>query len=312
MSDNRSIIYAEGERIIYRASAIGLPVRCLSAARQSYDALPPPDYLVEAAEAGNRFETIAKAQLRIQGYKVSGEQGEIELEILPNIILRGHLDAFHCIAPESSADTILEVKSMSPRVFDEWLDYGFEHFPTYAAQVSVYMASRQAQATYACINRETFDMDIRILDDYPVPLTQLIDKVSLIEEYANKGILPECTGYKYRCAYDYMCDFGGLRLEEVEFGTEEMLVDLGRRYAQVLDLEEDLKTRKASLRDEVRVALGGREKVHVPGFGFTQVSKTKRTLNKARLRERLGVESLDEFYDEETTDPVLTIRRRST
>lgn len=316
MSDNRAIVYAENDKIIYRASSVGLPLRCLTAARTGYDALPPPEYLANAAEAGNRAEVIVKAQLRVEGYKISGEQGVIELEVLPGIIVRGHMDATHCVLPDTTEDRILEVKSMSERVFNEWLTYGFERFHTYAAQVSVYMAARQSQAVYAAVNRDSYggelELDVRILRDYPVSIPSIIDHIAQVEEAAKDNILPQCTGAKYQCPYNYLCDANEMMLEEVEDGTEAMLIDLGDQYSHLLDLEEEVKSQKNALRDEIRVALAGREEVAVPGFSFTQRPRTSKRLNAARLRKVLGDE-VEKFYDETISDPVLRVtRKRST
>lgn len=313
MSDNRAIVYEENDKVIYRASAVGLPLRCLTAARSAYDALPPPDYLVAAAEAGNRSEVIVKASLRVQGYKISGEQGEIEMEVLPGIVIRGHMDAQHCVVPNTTEDRILEVKSMSSRVYSEWLAYGFTRFPTYASQISVYMAARQAQAVYAVVNRDTYSdpqvqMDVRILDDYPVPMSDIIHHIAQVEENAKNNILPKCTGAKYSCAYAYMCDRDDLHFEEVEDGTEAMLIELGEQYAHLLDLEAEVKSQKDALRDEIRVALAGRDSVRVPGFSFSNKPTTSRRLNASRLRNDLGDE-VDKYYDETVSDPRLTVRR---
>jgi hypothetical protein len=309
MPDNRPIVYREGDITVYRASSVGLPARCLVAARQDYDPLPPPDYLVQAAEAGSSIEAVVKAMLRVQGFKVTGEQTEINLEVLPNVVVRGHLDAGHAIAPDTTEDRMLEVKSMSPRVFDEWMKWGFEHFYTYAAQVSCYMAALQAQAVYAVVNRETYDLDVRILDDYPVPFAEIVDHLSMVEAYATTGTLPKCTGAKYRCPFDYLCDAHEPQFEEIEAGAEATLIDLGNQYASILDLEADLKSRKASIAADVKVALAGRDSISVPGFSFSHKSQTRRSLDTTRLRKHMG-KLLDEFYVDKETAPQLRVTRK--
>lgn len=309
MSDNRQIVYYDTsvEAWVYRASSVGRSLRCLSSARQGYDPLPPPDYLVAAAEAGNRYELIVKAKMRGQGYKISGVQGNVDYEIREGLIIRGHLDASHCLDPKDPQDRILEVKSMSKRVFGQWLLHGFGHFPEYAAQVSMYMyaeGQRRNQGTvpeavYAVINRDTDEMEIRILREPPVTLQSIVQKVALSEQFADMSQLPVCdSASQYACPYDYLCDRHEILFEEIEDGKEATMIHLGEKYVEVLSQEKVIKDNKETLRNEIRTALGTRKKVVVPGFTFSnKKGEPKRTLNLIRLRERLG-DDLDTFFDD--------------
>ncbi len=319
MSDNRSIVYYDTKvgAWVYRASSVGRSLRCLSSARQGYDPLPPPDYLVAAAEAGNRYELIVKAKMRGQGYKISGEQGAIDYEIREGLIIRGHLDAQHCIAPLEPLDRMLEVKSMSKRVFDKWLLHGFEGFPEYAAQVTMYMhaeGQRRNQGTvpecvYAVINRDTDEMEIRILREPPTRLQSIIQKVALSEQFADMHQLPVCdSGSQYSCPFDYLCDRHEILFEEIEDGKEATMIHLGQNYVEILKQENVVKDNKETLRNEIRTAMGKREKLVVPGFTFSnKKGKPKRTLNLIRLRERLG-DDLDTFFDDKPAEnPTLRV-----
>jgi len=300
MSDNRAIVYHDPvvDAWIYRASSVGRSLRCLSSARQGYDPLPPPDYLVEAAEAGNRYEVIAKSKLRGQGYKISGEQGNIDYEIQPGLIVRGHLDGSHCIDPKDPKDRMLEVKSMSQRVFAKWVTGGFGNFPEYAAQITMYMhaeGQRRNQGTipesvYAVINRDTDEMLVSVLKVPPGDFEAIIQKVQLAEQFAALSQLPPCdSASQYTCPYEYLCDRHEILFEEIEEGKEATMKRLGEQYVEIKKQEEILKDNLTTVKNEIATALGGRDEVKIKGFTFTHKKpKPSMTVDKTGLRRDLG------------------------
>lgn len=311
MGDNRNIVYFDPlvDSWVYRASSVGRSLRCLSAARQGYDPLPPPDYLMEAAEAGNRYELIAKTILRTRGYTVSGEQGETDYRVSDTAIIRGHLDGSHCLTPDDSTARVLEVKSMSQRVFDQWLSYGFEKFPEYAAQVTTYMyaqAQKQGrdgymEAIYAVINRATDEMDIRVLREPPADIDSITQKVRLVENFATLNQLPVCdSASQYTCPYNFLCDRHEIIFEEIEDGADSLLKSLGDEYVEILKIEETVKDRKKDIMAQVATALGEREEHKIPQYTFTYKSSSRRSLNQLKLREKLGDE-LDDYYEDKVS-----------
>ena len=316
-SDNRPGLYYD-ESVsawVYRASFVGRSLRCLAAARQGYDQLPPPDYLVAAAAEGNKYEIVVKAHMRSEGYRISGEQGTAEIEVKPGVLIRGHLDARHCVAPNQREVRPLEVKSMSQRVFDTWLAWGFEKYPEYAAQITTYMHAVGAQeCVYAVVNRgwegEGLQMDIRILKAPPLDIQTIIQKVALAEHFATTSELPVCnSASQYVCPYDYLCDRHEVIFEELEDGSEKMLNHLGNQYQEIKKVEDDLKERKKEIRNEIQLALGSRNKLMIPGYSFSMSTRTSKTLNAAALRQHMGDE-IEQFYEETESAPFLTVRPR--
>jgi hypothetical protein len=319
MSDNRPIVYFDPQvnRWAYRASSVGRPLRCLVTARQGYEALEPPRYLSQAAEAGNKAEIIVKAILRNQGYRISGEQGEINLLVGDTAVIRGHMDAEH-IVDENGVDRVLEVKSMSKGVWDEWWKDGFNGFPEYAAQLTVYMGAiserrgKEVEALYALYNRSNpGQVETVVVRTPPANLEAIRAKVIEAEEWGDKG-LPQCTGAKYFCGYSYLCDRDEMRFEELESGTQTILVELTNEYGDLLEADEDVSVRKEELREKIKTAMGTRGKADVPGWSISVTTpKAKKSLSIEKLRQRLGDE-LDQFWTEGETKPTLYIRRKST
>ena len=317
MADNRPIVYFDKkvEAWVYRASSVGRSLRCLSAARQGYDPLPPPDYLVAAAEAGHAYEGIVKSKLRARGWKIGGEQGEIDFEVIPGVVIRGHLDGRHCIQPDDPTDRMLEVKSMSQNVFDKWLLHSFDKFPEYAAQLTIYMHAEAQnrgwdsppEATYAVINRKTDEMDIRTIKEPPMKIQEIIQKVALAERMAEMHTLPVCdSASQYNCPYNHLCDRHEILFEELEQGFDSTMKQLGDQYVEALKVEKLAKENKEEIRDEIRVALGKRESLKIPGYTFSNKTGKKRKLDLVALREKLG-EELDDYFIDEETGPSLRV-----
>lgn len=321
MSDNRSIVYFDPsiEAWVYRASSVGRGLRCLATARQGYDPLPPPDYLETAAEEGNRYEPIVKARLREEGYRISGEQGEFDLPVEDGVIIRGHLDGQHCLEPDSDTDRVLEVKSMSDRVWKKWQNWSFRGFPEYAAQVTVYMEAERRrrraeriEATYAVINRDTEEMEVRTLTRPPADFEAIIQQVKLAEWFGQAQQLPICDSEsQYSCPYSYLCDKEPLSIEELEGvagDNEAALRHLLEQHEELHRTIETLKANKEKLRNEIRGALGGRDAMKMNGWSISNKPWKENKLNLVKLRARLG-EDLDLYFEEGETDPRLTIRK---
>lgn len=320
MGDDRAIVYHDPKigKWVYRASSVGRPLRCLISARQEYVAMDPPKYLLQYAEAGNRAEIIVKAMLRAQGYRISGEQNEIIVPVGDTAVIRGHMDAEH-IVDDAGVDYGLEIKSMGKSAWEDWARHGFAAFPEYADQMTTYMHAlsvkrgNPVKGFYAVYNRANpGEMVTRVLDEPPSDFAVIREKVAMVEEWGDKP-LPNCTGAKYACGYDYMCDRNEIQFDELESGTKETLTRLSEEYNEIVDAMDELEIQKELKREEIRTAMGDKEKVAVPGWTFTykKPDKPGQTLNTTRLREAMG-EKLNEFYEEKKVERTLTIRRRST
>jgi hypothetical protein len=202
---------------------------------------------------------------------------------------------------------------MSQRVFDTWLAWGFDKYPSYAAQLTCYMtAGGKREAVYAVVNRgydgEGLQLDIRVVPEPPIPFSTIENKVKLAEWYAERGELPVCdSASQYSCPYDYLCDRHEIIFEELEQGGEKLLRQLADQHEEIKRTETQLKERKSEVRLELETALAGRSKVKIPGYTFSMSTRKSRKLNQVRLREELG-ERIEEFYEESESAPFLTVR----
>lgn len=304
MSDNRPYVYVENGTPVYRASSIGLPLRCLTAARAGETPLEAPEYLRRAAEAGNRYEVIVKDRLTADGYVVGEEQGFVELLVPVGGLngnefakIRGHLDATSITSPDDPLDRMLEVKSMSENVFTKWTAHRFDSFPTYAAQLSVYMHAVDKPALYAVVCRDTDEIELIPYDEPPIEFEDIANKVRAVESLHAQGIMPPCHGAQYSCAFDYLCDRRDIDPADVPPDDDSVLAEALERYDEMREMGKQYDVLKANARDDVIAALAGRKKAIVGTTSVSYVTSKRKTLSTKKLRARLGDE-LDDFYDE--------------
>ena len=301
MADNRAIVYVENGIPVYRASSLGLPLRCLTAARMGETPLEAPEYLRRAAEAGNRYEVIVKERLTADGYVIGEEQGSVEIKVPLNYaveyaVIRGHLDATSIISPGDPQDRMLEVKSMSENVWAKWTAHRMDGFPSYAAQLTVYMTAVGKPALYAVVNRVTDEIELIPYDETPIEFEDLANKVRSVEALNTQGVLPPCTGAQYSCAYDYLCDRRDIDPADVPPDDDTALAVALDRYDEVREMAKTFDAMKATARDDVILALAGRKKAIVGTTSVSYVKSTRKSLSTKRLRDKLGHE-LDDFYD---------------
>lgn len=298
MSDNRPMVYRENNRWVFRASSVGRSIRCLVAAMKSYEPLPAPDYLIKAAEAGDRAEHTVKRMLAERGYRLVGTQSEVELPVGKDIIIRGHLDGESIMGNDLVSDHMLEVKSMSENVIRKWSRYGWERFTTYAWQLSVYMHATGKPALYAVYNRDDDGLSLQTVDVPPVGLADIRKHVLLAKIAYDRGDLPECNVTpEYTCPYEYLCDRSEPLFVELEEGSAEVIDHVAGEYRHVGELIKELESRRKTLREELVIALDGRDRVESSRFRVTIVRNTRRSLDEKKLRGELG-ERLGEFYKE--------------
>lgn len=316
MSDNRPIVYQEGDVVVYRASSVGLPPRCLTLARMEYDPRGAPDYLIAAASAGNLAEIEVKSRLRQSGYEIRGEQSEVEV-FVPNTaaIIRGHMDAERCTDPDGTTRP-LEVKSMSNNVWEKWGKYGWDAFPTYAAQATVYAFAMSApELTYAIINRDTSEL-VTFTTPPPLDINEIFAKVQLVETLNSIGQLPICDNRSYRCLYDYMCDQRSAKHYEPGTGDDQELIDLATEYRRLAVEVAELDSEKRRVHAELKRAMADTQNRSIGNFTLYWTPKLdappkpKKVLSEVRLRAELG-DRLNDFYDEEEgRKPTLVIKEK--
>lgn len=319
--DERPMVYGEAERFVYRMSACGSCVRALVAARLGFQPEPAPRALEEAAEEGALLEPGVLEHLEREGWRIADRQREVEIP-LPSALIRGHVDG---IATREGGEVlvgdrlvrpgerlVVEVKTMSRAVFARWLAGGFEdnYFRRYAVQVSLAMHATGLPGLYVVYCRERPEppggrWSVRVLDEPPVPVQDILLRMAEVEFAARRGELPPCdTEHRSFCPYRYLHEDEG-EAEAPEGLNEVAFAQWARQYVEAQEMIRKYEAIRDAARERLLRVCGYRPsdpsspervsiRVRVGAWTATVYEQVRETCDLARLRAELG-ERAEEF-----------------
>ena len=330
MGDDRPTVYQEQERVYYRASGSGDCVRALVASAMSYQERRSEDrvkLLSTSAEEGNLHESWVQDKFREQGFTVHGDQDTVEVQVIPGVFVRGHVDGlvdtpmgmekvtYISGAPTewNSKRALLEVKSMSNAQFKKWESGRFKNFEKYAYQISWYMeAFPECDVLYVVKRREDGRIMVNVIPagQPPIPLKDRKKKILVAEKYRRKQEFPECDSKE-----QWFCPFWYLHDEEEDEGDygralsaaqEEELALMLVQYLKLKEVEdrgkEAEKTRK-ELNKSIKSMMEHRQgtvKVEFEGEEYTVRIQGGggRSFNKNAFIGKYGQEEYDKYETE--------------
>lgn len=313
MGDNRPSVYAEGDNIIYRASALGSCVKYLVASYLGYEdqrGQKMDDLLDRSANEGNLHEAAVIEKLReSEGLDVILQQEEINIQIIPKVFVRGHCEGI--LNYPDKPNELLEIKSMSTKQFAKWQNHKFGAFDRYAWQISAYMQNfPDYDVRYIVKRREDgFITELSIpANQPPIPLSVIRKKVLTAERYRRKMELPPCdTTNQWGCPVWYLHDE-----EEDDKSseplTEEMVAILGelaKEYRELKAIEDAGKVAEESrkkINPELLNMLGkldqGVGEYEGRKFQVTRRKGGGKRIDRAKAEEILGdrIEEIETAY----------------
>ncbi len=307
--DDRPIVYEENGVAVYRASAVGECLRALVAARMEYQPAKDPEYLTRAAAEGNLHEPDIQQKVRDMGLELIEAQDQVEVPIIKDrVVIRGHVDGIVTgdmlgklvpnlrkgspLPKETDMKAVLEAKTMSRRVFDEWERGRFGAKVRYAYQVSCYMkAQGDVPAIYAVKRRDDGFMEYTWIDKPPIPWERIKWRVLESERWARRFQLPPCdVDRQWGCAYWFLH-------EEEDPGAvddlpidEEMLMileDLAPVYRDAKDREKVAKDEANEMKDRIRELMMGKSRVDLKDFIITWVTQQRMSFDYKLLLEEI-------------------------
>jgi len=287
---NLGMAYREGDHFIYRASAVGVCPTALVAAmmgmeEQRYERTQT--ILDNAAGQGNLLEDHVLERLAEMGYRITARQLSMELEVLPDVVIRGHVDGVAGGGPNLREPAGVEVKTMSKDRFAKWMGSGGDlsddgDFGRYGWQESVYWEGLRrdhgiGQYVYAVIDRNSGQLDVRVFEEPVVPWRQIRRKIIDVQRWVGRDELPPCettnSGEKFFCAYPMLHDMG----EDDDVGvvddlTAAVVGGLAERYEEL-----SVKVRIGRDAEGERKEIGQQLMRHVPRGASMKVGKYRVT-----------------------------------
>lgn len=226
----------EGRRV-YRMSELGGCLKAMAAKKLDYQRIAPPQKMLGKYKEGHAIEPVVLRLLEAAGWLVENRQQEVDIEVTPHVVLRGHIDGTGGPNDTTSMWGVIEVKSMSQGEYDKFVSTGMNTpglVQKYKWQLSGYMWALAMQAYLVVINRdaEEFDIDdantmtiIKITDPY-LTKGEVVGRVIQADAWYRKGDLPiECDVKSWPCPFVYLheevFDPENAEVEALAFAHEE-------------------------------------------------------------------------------------------
>ena len=326
MSDNRPIAYQENNLSIYRASGAGSCITALVAAKLGYEEARSgytENILSSAAREGNMHEpAIVQTLIDEYGWRIDGSQNVVELQIIPRVFIRGHVDGL-CKPKGKKKQRVLEIKTMSDSVFKQWMRYGddptqrllSDRFMKYAWQISIYMYAYGLPAMYVVKNRNSGVLDIGEIKTPPIDLKTIKTKIIEVERLAMLGDMPPCQASsddKFFCPYPYLHNGDSVfenepddEDEPLDNATVVLLAGMAEKYSDLasqVGLMKPLDDERKALGKKMIEVMGkdGPKNRQAEGWEVKRIDSSNSGMDKVGVAEALGVtfEELDKALKE--------------
>lgn len=300
MSNDPIAFFDDNGTAVFRASAIGMCEGALVRSLRGLEGAEPPEAMQRRFQDGHLHEPAIIAYLITSGWQVLQDKGQeaVRVSVADNIIIQGHVDG---IAIRDGKHYVVECKSMSDAMYKKWMNQGFDAFPKYAMQISVYMTALQLPALYAVKNKDNGEIDVRIIEKPPYLVAKLKAKAIRVVRTSATANTPACPK-----PYDYPCPFYAYhdapeKAEPVEPGDllnddiDNLCVDLQSAKTQTAYW----KDRVEEIRDRILEAVQDRQVAQTKHYDIKVTVVKQRRLNTGRLRAAFP--DLSQFENETTS-----------
>lgn len=300
MGDDRPVRYIEGDRIIYRASGLGMCDRAIVATGQFYDPLPKPQWFQEILDEGTNAEaTISEMWGKKTGIATVESQKEVELHVWGDVWIRAHIDG----EAEDDSKVLREFKKVRSSGWSGYLRQGVEWLPYYPWQVAAVMHAGGYESCefvggrYYKDEGKVLEVHGHILTAPPIPLLAIRKRIIRLEELIEEVAVPAdvpCQINMYPCPFLYLhtedeekeAEAGQVN-EARELHSDEVYVRLKTEYDEVTAALTPLSAEQRKLTERKRQltlgligwmqaeGVGSKETVTVDGVTVKYVEEKK-------------------------------------
>lgn len=254
MSDNRPPRYVETnddgtERVIYRASALGMCDRIFVALANGYDPMAHPAWFQEVLDEGTDSEAAIR-QMYQDEYPEHGQvidtQRVVEMEILEDVWVRGSIDGFN--------GDLFEAKKFRDSTWQKFLRSGVEAQKNYPMQTAFYIHALREEEGNDDIGMhfvggrysdgEIKEIHVKGYSDPAVPLLAIRKRVAKLEALINAGNHPTDVPCQvpamYPCPFYYLHDADDA-YEPPERPGDDVIAPLLKERAELSRREAEAK-----------------------------------------------------------------------
>jgi hypothetical protein len=286
---------------VYRMSGAGYCSRAIGAARLGFTPLSKSTMIKTILEESSKQEELVVDSLMQEGYTITDRQRELAIKS-SLFSLVGHIDGCASIG---DSKWVAEIKALGRATFKTFKSQGINAFPQYKVQVSCYSHAIGLPILFCVKCRDTGELVKTIIEEPPVPLEDILGKIAWIEICAKKDELPD-PDEGHDC---FMCDFRYLCSQKMGKGSADLLAatrgQIARPEMNQIELEtaadlwreakalerraEELMERaRDSFKEQARLS----PKFSVSGLNVTMSTRSRETLDKKKLFEMFGEESV--------------------
>lgn len=257
---------------IYRASALGGCQKAQIAAQLGFTPLSTERFMSNLAYEGNLHEEDL-----MRKYGAIDRQKEVTLEIMPNVVVQGHIDGY-------KPPHVLEVKTMGDEPFKAfktqlWDTPGLVQ--KYKWQVSVYMLALSRPCKLIAKNRNTGEV---IEVDVEMPFYSngdVLRRVVEMERWVRRGELPdECSVAQFPCPFYYL-----EQQQTLEVTEDAVMDELAKMYMDAGVAVKAAESRKQAARNALDQGLAGRERVVTALSKISYYDVETKKLDEMKMRE---------------------------
>lgn len=318
--DKPSVYFDESAEVwVYRASAASRCETELIYWRMGVEGDPPPADMQDRFDDGHLHESAilekvtketgwhpmpvpdfdgAVGSLAIDGISFESDQWGIEIPVMDGVVIRGHLDGIF-MNQNFDGLRVVEAKALSKSSTESWLQAGFDAFPYYRDQLTLYMHGADIdQAIFAVKNKDSGKVHLSYIDGLPGDVDEILRRIMVIEGKARAGIVPdECD------RPGYPCPFFRLHEDQVDDKTQALVAaadsldQLLAEYAVAREDEKAAKERKDEARDQIMELVGKDEVYNGTVWTVKQDRKTRKRIDYKQM-ESDGIDV--DFYTTES------------
>lgn len=276
---NKPMAYIDDDgAVTIRASAIGKCSRALWAALNEIDSVAPNERIEDILNEGHLHEQAVRELLESEGAVLSPQE-EVTLWIIPDKLkIVGHVDG-----DITNWNQVWEGKALGKEGFRRFVNVGFDAYPEYPWQISVYMIALDKPALYTVKSRDDGQIIRMVINEPPISIEEISDKALGVLRAWENHEMPSCDPERYLCSYYFLHD----ELEEDEpiQTVEDPYVEAAAgALAEIREQQKYLKSKGDELRDDlIKILPKGRHQAGQFEVGLKEV--TSRRLDQKKMIE---------------------------
>ena len=299
--DHRPDVYHEGDKTVYRASALGGCERALWYARTGVERSPVSATLMKAFREGSNSEDLVLQMARERYFfDITEPQCEYEIEVPGTdglVVVRGHLDGLGASSGTKEVGNV-EAKMLGPDLWKKSHTARFKSIPHWMVQVQLGMMGSGRTRCWMIWGEKDADgvakdVSYTVVEYSARDAVMALAKVRRVEAAVAAGLDIECAKEEFGCSYWQLHEGKGWGAEDVETVDDQELGALGAAWLRAKDAVKMAEGARDKARDAFKRALAKNNIDHsvgvgargMPAFVARKVEQTRVNVDRAKLEQ---------------------------